>query len=124
MLFVSLPILNVFRSYLVALLTTSLLSNQALLIVSALLVNIVAFAMASEVLFALSNFVLRRRDLSWISVCWFSITPAGIFMTAAYTERQVQKINKGAPSNLNTCFVPSCLITAHSCIFFFHFPLS
>ena len=63
------------------------LSDRAITIVSAILLNIIAFALAAEVLYMLSRRVLKQADLAWLSVCWFSITPAGIFMSAAYTER-------------------------------------
>lgn len=63
------------------------LSERAITIVSALLLNIIAFALAAEVLYRLSRRVLKQADLAWLAVCWFCITPAGIFMSAAYTER-------------------------------------
>lgn len=63
------------------------LSERANIILAALLVNLFAFGLAAEALRSLSTLVLRRADLAWLAVCWFCVTPAGIFMSAAYTER-------------------------------------
>ena len=67
-------------------LSSPLLSDRASFITAGFLINLIAFGLAAEVLFALSDRVLKRADLAWLAVCWFSITPAGIFMSATYTE--------------------------------------
>lgn len=72
------------------LITSDFLSDGAVSVVSSVLLNLVAFGIAAEVLLALTLRVLERSDLAWLAVCWFSLTPAGIFMSAAYTERWAQ----------------------------------
>ncbi len=64
-----------------------LVGSDTALKMSALLVSNVAFVLAAVALHRLSRLVLRDEPLAFLAAAVFCVTPAGIFMSAAYSER-------------------------------------
>lgn len=59
------------------------------LLLASVIVNFAAFVLATGTLYALGLRVLRDEKRARIGAYFFALTPAGIFMTAAYSERRV-----------------------------------
>lgn len=64
----------------------SLLPTRLVLIIVGMLVSNIAFVFAAVVLYYLTLAVTANRPLSILSSLLFCITPAGVFMSAVYTE--------------------------------------
>jgi phosphatidylinositol glycan class V len=67
------------------------LSDEPALRLSAVLVSNAAFVAAAAVLYALSLRVTRQARAARTAAALFCITPAGVFMSAGYTERCVAR---------------------------------
>ena len=59
---------------------------RSVLVLSAVLINFCAFPMCAYVLFQLGCFVLADMQMAYRAALFFCINPAGVFMSAAYTE--------------------------------------
>ncbi|NXA94212.1 PIGV mannosyltransferase, partial [Melanocharis versteri] len=64
----------------------SLRALAALLPLAAALLNALLAALAAAALYALGRAVLRRRRQAFLAALLFSLSPAGVFMAAAYSE--------------------------------------
>ena len=64
-----------------------LISAHQNTLLSGCCVSLVAFVAAAVLLHALSLRVLRDAELARLATCLFCVTPAGVFMTALYSER-------------------------------------
>ncbi|XP_066191194.1 GPI mannosyltransferase 2 [Sylvia atricapilla] len=62
------------------------LQPRALLLLSAALLNALLSALAAAALLRLGRAVLRRPRLAFLAALLFSVSPAGVFMAAAYSE--------------------------------------
>ncbi|XP_078094171.1 palmitoyltransferase ZDHHC18-A isoform X2 [Mustelus asterias] len=63
-----------------------LLNLHSRLLLAAVLLNMVIFILSAVVLYQLSVIVLRDRKLASLSSLLFCLTPASVFMSAAYSE--------------------------------------
>ena len=63
------------------------ISAYPTLLLSGCLVSAISFVAAAVLLHALSLRVLRSARLARLSALLFCITPAGVFMSAVYSER-------------------------------------
>ncbi len=65
----------------------SCVSDRTQLIASAVVVNFAAFLASTALLYALGRRVLRDDIAARVAAYFFAITPAGVFVSAVYTER-------------------------------------
>ncbi|NXK86006.1 PIGV mannosyltransferase, partial [Formicarius rufipectus] len=63
-----------------------LLRLRSLLLLSAVLLNSLFSVLAAAALYELGRAVLRRRRVAWLAALLFSLSPASVFMAAAYSE--------------------------------------
>jgi len=64
------------------------LHARSVLLLAAALLNLACFALAATLLQRLGQVVLQHDGAARVAALLFCITPAGIFMTAVYTERR------------------------------------
>lgn len=63
-----------------------LLPQRSILLISGVLINLVAFPLATIALFLLALELSHSRTLSVLAAALFSLNPASVFMTAVYSE--------------------------------------
>ncbi|KFP69522.1 GPI mannosyltransferase 2, partial [Acanthisitta chloris] len=63
-----------------------LLCPRSLLLLSAVLLNSLFSILAAAALYTLGRVVLRRRAVAFLAALLFSLSPANVFMAAAYSE--------------------------------------
>lgn len=62
------------------------LSSKDVILISAVIINLVAFVLAGLMLYKLTNEMFHRPSLSHMTIILYCINPAGIFMTTVYSE--------------------------------------
>ena len=63
-----------------------LISYRSVALISGVVVNFIAFPIATSALYLLTHEITRNRRLSFLAAALFCINPASVFMTAVYTE--------------------------------------
>ncbi|XP_060703517.1 palmitoyltransferase ZDHHC18-A isoform X1 [Hemiscyllium ocellatum] len=87
------------------------LNLHSRLLLSAVLLNAVIFILSAVVLYHLGGVVLRDRRLAFLSSLLFCLTPANVFMSAAYSESMFMLLTFGGMLNLEKGWlVTSCFL--------------
>ncbi|XP_048468959.1 palmitoyltransferase ZDHHC18-A isoform X1 [Rhincodon typus] len=87
------------------------LNLHSRLLLAAVLLNAVIFVLSAVVLYHLGVVVLRDRRLAFLSSLLFCLTPANVFMSAAYSESMFVLLAFGGMLNLEKGWlVTSCIL--------------
>ena len=63
-----------------------LMTIRSVLVLSSVLINLCAFPMCAVMLFKVGCYALGDGQMAYRAALFFCINPAGVFMSAAYTE--------------------------------------